>query len=197
MSWAGLANNQTVSFNNLQNAVNTGVFPSVTPIPVSTEQITKADASSHVWLTTNYGPFAAKASNQLVVKSDMVIGSQASFTFESSGSRSCTFQIPAISLSLTINTSGCVTGSELNRFESQITNTNDFAVNIIFGSAGGSEVYDYVFRIYDNATRTTVYDSDSGDAEPGTGGTTVSYLAAGRTVGIGYFYELIVTSRSC
>jgi len=197
MSWAGLANNQTVSFNNLQNAVNTGVFPSVTPIPVSTKQITKSEASSSVWLTTNYAPFAALASNQLVVKSDLVIGSQATFSFESSVSRSCRFEIPAIGLSLTITSSSCATTSEINRLEGEIPNTNDFVVNIIFGAASSSEVYDYTFRIYDNATRTTVYDTDSGDAEPGTGGTTVSYTADGRTVGIGYFYELVVTSRSC
>jgi len=47
MSWAGLANNQTVSFNNLQNAVNTGVFTALTTIPVSSEQITKSDASTY------------------------------------------------------------------------------------------------------------------------------------------------------
>jgi hypothetical protein len=197
MSWAGLANNQTISFNNLQNAVSTGVFPSVTPIPVSLKQITKTEASQNVWLTTNYGPFAAKASNQLVVKSDLMIGSQATFSFGSSVSRSCRFEIPVIGLSLTITTSSCVTTSEVNRLEGEIPNTNDFAVNIIFGAASSSEVYDYSFKIYDNATRTTVYDSDSGDAEPGTGGTTVSYTANGRTVGIGYFYELVVTSRSC
>jgi hypothetical protein len=197
MSWAGLANNQTISFNNLQNAVSTGVFPSVTPIPVSLKQITKTEASQNVWLTTNYGPFAAKASNQLVVKSDLMIGSQASFTFQSSGPRSCQFTIPAIGLSLTINTTACNTGTELNRFESQVTNTNSFTVNFIFGTGLFSEDYDYAFRIYDNATRTIVYDTDLGDAEVGTGGTTISYTTNGLTVGIGYFYELIITSRQC
>jgi hypothetical protein len=71
MSWANLANNQTVSFNNLQSAVNNGVFTAKTSIPASNEQITKTDANTYVNINTSYGPYAAKASNQLVVKSDL------------------------------------------------------------------------------------------------------------------------------
>lgn len=71
MSWASLANNRTVSFNNLQNAVNNGVFTQKQAIPPSNEQITKADANTYVNINTSYGPYAAKASNQLVVKSDL------------------------------------------------------------------------------------------------------------------------------
>ena len=72
MSWAGLATNQTVSFNNLQNAVTTGYFYALTTIPTSLEQITKSDASTYVSIDTAYAPYAAKSSNQLVVKSDLV-----------------------------------------------------------------------------------------------------------------------------
>lgn len=71
MSWAGLASNQCISFNNLQDAVTTGVFTLKNTIPASTEQITKADADFYVFINTAYGPYAAKASNQLVVKSDL------------------------------------------------------------------------------------------------------------------------------
>jgi hypothetical protein len=71
MSWAALASNQCISFNNLQNAVNTGVFTLKNSIPVSSEQITKADADYYVNINTSYGPYAAKASNQLVVKSNL------------------------------------------------------------------------------------------------------------------------------
>lgn len=75
MSWAALANNQTVSCQNLQNAVNTGVFTLKNTIPSSDpaafEQITKADANYYVNINTAYGPYAAKSSNQLVVKSDL------------------------------------------------------------------------------------------------------------------------------
>jgi hypothetical protein len=71
MSWASIANNQTVSFNNLQDAVNNGVFTLKAAIPVSLEQITKSDANTHVYINTSYGPYASKASNQLVVKSNL------------------------------------------------------------------------------------------------------------------------------
>jgi hypothetical protein len=71
MSWAGIASNQCISFNNLQDAVTTGVFALKNTIPVSTEQITKADADYYVYIDTAYGPYAAKASNQLVVKSNL------------------------------------------------------------------------------------------------------------------------------
>lgn len=75
MSWAGLASNQTVTFNNLQNAVSTGVFIAKTSIPASNECITKADANTYVNLDTTYSPYANKASNQLVVKSNLVSSS--------------------------------------------------------------------------------------------------------------------------
>ncbi len=48
MSWAGLANNQIVSFNNLQDAVTNGYFTALTTIPASNEEITKTDASTYV-----------------------------------------------------------------------------------------------------------------------------------------------------
>jgi len=71
MSWASIANNQCISFNNLQDAVTTSVFVLKAAIPVSLEQITKTDADTYVYIDTAYGPYAAKASNQLVVKSDL------------------------------------------------------------------------------------------------------------------------------
>lgn len=84
MSWAGLANNQTVSFNNLQDAVNNGNFTALTTIPVSTEQITKSDASTYVNCDTSFASFAAKSSNQLVVKSNLVTTTTTSTTTTSS-----------------------------------------------------------------------------------------------------------------
>jgi hypothetical protein len=68
MAWADLANNQAVTFNNLQNAVSTGVFLLRNTIPASNECITKADADFHVYINA----FAInKSSNQLVVKQDL------------------------------------------------------------------------------------------------------------------------------
>jgi hypothetical protein len=70
-TWAATASNETISFNNLQNAVDTGVFAQKATIPVSDEQITKDDANTYVYINTLFGPFASKSSNQLVVKSNM------------------------------------------------------------------------------------------------------------------------------
>jgi hypothetical protein len=71
MSYLSLANNQTISFNNLQDAVTTGLLTQKAPIPVSNEQITKAEANTYVNIDTAFAPYAAKASNQLVVKSNL------------------------------------------------------------------------------------------------------------------------------
>lgn len=80
MSWAGIANNQTISFSNLLNATETSVFIQKAgypnPFPYF-EQITKAEADTYVYIDTSYAPYAAKSSNQLVVKSDL----QPSVTF--------------------------------------------------------------------------------------------------------------------
>jgi hypothetical protein len=72
MSWAGLANNQIVSFNNLQDAVTNGYFTALASIPVSNEEITKTDASTYVNCDPTYYLFAAKTSNQLIAKRDLV-----------------------------------------------------------------------------------------------------------------------------
>jgi hypothetical protein len=71
MPWSSLANNQMVTFNNLQDAVNTGVFTAKTSIPVSNECITKTDANTYVNIDTSNGGYASKSSNQLVAKQDL------------------------------------------------------------------------------------------------------------------------------
>jgi hypothetical protein len=70
-TWAATASNETISFNNLQNGVDTGVLSQKAAIPVSNEQITKADANTYVNIDTSFAPYAAKSSNQLVVKSNL------------------------------------------------------------------------------------------------------------------------------
>ena len=68
MSWSSIANNQTVSFNNLQDAVNTGVFTLKNIIPVpNNEQVTSGEAEYFVDIIPT-----GKSANQLVVKSNLV-----------------------------------------------------------------------------------------------------------------------------
>ena len=72
MSWASLANNQCISFNNLQDAVNNGIFTAIASIPVSGQQITKAAATSDIIIPNPYyPPYSNKTNNQLLVKSDI------------------------------------------------------------------------------------------------------------------------------
>jgi hypothetical protein len=77
MSWAGLASNECVSCNNLQDAVNTSVFVLKNAIPVSTKQITKIEAENYVYINTITG----KASNQLVVKSNLIAATPLAYSY--------------------------------------------------------------------------------------------------------------------
>jgi hypothetical protein len=82
-TWAATASNETISFNNLQNGVDTGVLSQKASIPVSNEQITKADANTYVNIDTSFAPYAAKSSNQLVVKSNFKSLPQLNFSLAS------------------------------------------------------------------------------------------------------------------
>ena len=67
MSWASIANNQTISFTNLKDACTTGVFTEGVTIPTSNEQVTKADVEYYTDAIVD----VSVASNQLPVKSDL------------------------------------------------------------------------------------------------------------------------------
>ena len=71
MPWIDLADNRAVSFNNLWDAVNAGVFIQKATIPVSNKCILKADANEYVYIDTTFYPFANKPSNKLIIKSDL------------------------------------------------------------------------------------------------------------------------------
>ncbi len=71
-TWAGTSANETVSRNALANAVGTNVFYQKAAFTGSTRQITKAEAAAWVYLDETASPFAGKASNQLVIKSNLV-----------------------------------------------------------------------------------------------------------------------------
>lgn len=71
-TWAGTANNETLSRSALANAIATGVFYQKASFTGTTRQITKAEAAAWVFLNESASPFAGKASNQLVIKTDLV-----------------------------------------------------------------------------------------------------------------------------
>jgi len=72
MSWAGITNSQTVSYNNLQDAVNNGIFTLASAIAPTQQQVTKKYFSDHIsGFDSSYPPFAIKTNDQLIVKSDV------------------------------------------------------------------------------------------------------------------------------
>ena len=76
MGWNTLLPNQCISFNNLQDGCNLGLFFYSQPIPVTTEQVTKQNFEDYILVpasVTNYPPFANKPQNQLVVKDNVAL----------------------------------------------------------------------------------------------------------------------------
>ena len=68
MSWAGIASNQCISWDNLKNAVDTGVFMGAqAAVPPGSKQVTRAEAEFYAVIN----PITSKASNQLPVKSNL------------------------------------------------------------------------------------------------------------------------------
>lgn len=87
MSWAGIANNQGVSWNNLIDAVNNNVFVQLLPMPPSgvsgTRLVTKTGALSYVDIQSS--PLSGKSNNQIVVKSNLVAPSYTYYQLNSCG----------------------------------------------------------------------------------------------------------------
>ena len=87
MSWSNLLGNQTVSRANIQNAIDTGVFVQRNGVPgtETNRQITKANAIDYIYAWELYSPLQSKASNQLVVKSNLAVQSMQFFATNDGG----------------------------------------------------------------------------------------------------------------
>lgn len=161
MSWASIANNQTVSFSNLANAVANGVFTQKAGIPDSNEQITKADADTYVNINTAYAPYAAKASNQLVVKSDLdpVITSFAHTIYYyttcywdglylEAGASSAATACTSNAYSITLYSSDFALGNGSLLFTDSALNNPWYSDTLCDGGAGYFKVDTYSFQYY-------------------------------------------------
>ena len=75
MSFSGLALNQAVSYGNLQDAVNNGIYTLVSTIPSPyNRESTKSVVSSTIsGFNPNYPPYVIKANNELIVKKDIYV----------------------------------------------------------------------------------------------------------------------------
>lgn len=68
MPWSSLASNQTISWDNLKDAVDTGVFMGAqAAVPPGSKQVTRTEAEQYAVINA----VTSKSSNQLVVKSDL------------------------------------------------------------------------------------------------------------------------------
>lgn len=78
MGWNDIAGNQTVSYANLQDAVNLGLFTLSSALPTpSNKQTTKAVALQHLnGINANYPLFAERLPNQLITKDSIYIGGE-------------------------------------------------------------------------------------------------------------------------
>lgn len=71
MGWYDLSDNQTISFANLRDASQRGVFQRLIAIANTNEQVIKTEVTAHVSVNTSYAPFADLTNLQLPVKSDL------------------------------------------------------------------------------------------------------------------------------
>jgi hypothetical protein len=76
MSWSTLQPDQCISFDNLQNGYELGLFLRTQPIPSSSEQITKQNFEDYVIVpasVSQYPSYVNKTQNQLVIKDDVAL----------------------------------------------------------------------------------------------------------------------------
>lgn len=76
MSWNSLVYNQCISFNNLQDACNLGLFFNTQPIPVSNKEITKQNFQDYILVppsVSQYPPYVKKVQNQLITEGDIAV----------------------------------------------------------------------------------------------------------------------------
>jgi hypothetical protein len=200
MSWAGLATNQTVSFNNLQDAVTTGVFTAKTTIPVSAEQITKADANTYVNINTSFAPYAAKSSNQLVTKFDLIsLGSNAFVGFTSSVTRILTVILRSGGVSISplltdVSSGGCSIPSISVGISPTTTTTVE--AELRFRAASASDSYTGFVKAYNLSSGALVF-NQTVTASIAAAGSSVFVNITGLTVGVPFYYEVIMSSDSC
>jgi len=161
MSWASIANNQTISFANLKDAVDTGVFLSKQTQSTSLEQITKTDALDYAWINTLYTPYSDKSSNQLVVKTDLIKQCWCwNVTNDDNVSRTVT-HTPCGTTS-TVNTTIFCCGDLIRFCSNTIPTINTFFADIQICGTGGNAL-----NCYNESTCTSCSDCGSPcDDEP-------------------------------
>jgi len=139
MSWNGLANNQTVSQSNLKDAVDTGVFAAGASGSVTgNRELTKQEAMNRAKVDGSYAPLAAKSSNQLVVKGDLL--GTVEFSVDSSNSLDISITdvtVNGVSLTHVSGSNFPVTAGNVGQFKTYEFGTHDIVV--YYGSSISSQ----------------------------------------------------------
>lgn len=157
-TWSGTANNQAVTFTAMQDAFTNNILTQKIAMTSSLRLMTKSAVSTYAVVDSSYGPFAAKSSGQLVVKSDIVAVNNITINFNNYGhSQSSTlsglkfyYKINSGSWILHINTftanflnydlwSSTITAPSGSTIYFAIRNSSDVDVN--FGVGQNSGVY--------------------------------------------------------
>ena len=162
MSWASLANNQTISLDNLKDAVATGVFTELTAIPTGTKQITKSEAITYVSIESTIEPIASKANNQLVVKTDLVpTGATTTTTTTTTAAPTTTTTTTSTTTAAPTTTTTTTTTTPLGCTQIQVYAQDDGAGNysiyaaIFSGTTFISITFDGEVEFYSDALCTT------------------------------------------
>jgi hypothetical protein len=194
MAWIDLANNQIPNYTDLSTSGLT--LKSGQAHLASTECPTKAQLNAKYSL--NASLLSSYADNQLVPKSNLIsAGSFRYIRFRSSRTR--VFQYTINNNNVFQNSfQVCEFCGDFNKIQTANSlTTSSISVQIQIDGNAISETFNWTFRILDNATKTTVYYSNSASVSVGTTAYNTNFTITGLTAGFDYYYEGIAISTSC
>jgi len=90
-SWNTSGNTQQIPNDTMLNAIGSNLFAQKSTMPDDKRVMTKQRANEYVWINTAHSSYAAKTSNQLVAKQDLVssVGSYTAYYHASSCDQAC------------------------------------------------------------------------------------------------------------
>jgi hypothetical protein len=194
MAWIDLANNQIPNYTDLSTSGLT--------LKIGQSHLTSTECPNKTQLNTKYSLsqslLSGYADNQLVPKSNLVTaGSFRFIRFVSSRSRVFQYKINNNNVFQNLF-QVCEFCGDFNKTQTaNALTTSSISVELSIDGSSISETFNWTFRILDNATKTTVYYSNSGNVSVGTSTYTTDFTITGLTAGFDYYYEGIAISTTC
>ena len=194
MAWIDLEDNQIPTFTDLATSGLT--LKSGQSHVTSTECPTKAQLNAKYSLSPSL--LSSYADNQLVPKSNLAsTGSFRHIRFVSSRTRVFAFMINNNNVFQNLFQVCEFCGDFTKTQTANALTTSSISVRIQIDGNSISETFNWTFRILDNATKTTVYYSNSASVLVGTSTYVTNFTITGLTPGFDYYYEGIAISTSC